>query len=109
MSLPFPSFQQLTLPDLWQQEAVRALRAGSDVVVDAPTGAGKTFIFELLQSSLRGQTVYTVPTRALANDKLREWREKGWRVGICTGDVVEDVEAKVVVATLETQKLKFLR
>ncbi len=38
----------LALPDLWQQEAVRALRGGSDVVVDAPTGAGKTWIFELL-------------------------------------------------------------
>lgn len=109
MSLPLPSFQQLTLPDLWQQEAVHALRAGNDVVVDAPTGAGKTFIFELLHRSLRGQAIYTVPTRALANDKLREWRSKNWEVGICTGDVVEDLEAKVVVATLETQKVKFLR
>jgi superfamily II RNA helicase len=104
MSLPLPSFQQLTLPDLWQQDAVRALRAGNDVVVDAPTGAGKTFVFELLHRSLRGQAIYTVPTRALANDKLREWRAKNWHVGICTGDVVEDLDAKVVVATLETQK-----
>jgi hypothetical protein len=109
MPLPLPSFQQLTLPDLWQQDAVRALRAGNDVVVDAPTGAGKTFIFELLHRSLRGQAIYTVPTRALANDKLREWRAKNWEVGICTGDVVEDLDAKVVVATLETQKIKFLR
>ena len=109
MSLPLPSFQQLTLPDLWQQDAVRALRAGNDVVVDAPTGAGKTFVFELLHRSLRGQSIYTVPTRALANDKLREWRAKNWQVGICTGDVVEDLDAKVVVATLETQKIKFLR
>lgn len=109
MALPLPSFQQLTLPDLWQQEAVRALRAGNDVVVDAPTGAGKTFVFELLHRSLRGQAIYTVPTRALANDKLREWRAKKWEVGICTGDVVEDLDAKVVVATLETQKVKFLR
>ena len=37
----------LILPDLWQQDAVRALKAGRDVVVDAPTGAGKTWIFEL--------------------------------------------------------------
>src|SRR4029434_797185 len=109
MPLPLPSFQQLTLPDLWQQDAVRALRSGNDVVVDAPTGAGKTFVFELLHRSLRGQAIYTVPTRALANDKLREWRAKDWEVGICTGDVVEDVDAKVVVATLETQKVKFLR
>ncbi|MDQ3315170.1 MAG: DEAD/DEAH box helicase, partial [Verrucomicrobiota bacterium] len=38
----------LVVPDLWQQEAVRALRVGKDVVVQAPTGSGKTYIFELL-------------------------------------------------------------
>ena len=35
----------LRLPDLWQQDAVAALRAGKDVVVNAPTGAGKTYVF----------------------------------------------------------------
>ena len=38
---------QLAIPDLWQQEALTFLREGKDVVVDAPTGAGKTWIFEL--------------------------------------------------------------
>lgn len=97
------------LPDTWQQEAVRALRDGRDVVVHAPTGAGKTFVFELLRDSIRGQAVFTVPTRALANDKLAEWRARGWDVGICTGDVAERLDAPVVVATLETQRAKFLR
>lgn len=99
----------LVLPDFWQQSAVRALREGRDVVVDAPTGAGKTFIFELLHEKLRGQAIYTVPTRALANDKLAEWRAKGWNAGICTGDIAENLDAPVVVATLETQKARFLR
>jgi hypothetical protein len=88
---------------------VRALRVGRDVVVHAPTGAGKTFIFELYASSLRGQAVFTVPTRALANDKLAEWQARGWDVGIATGDLALNLDAKVVVATLETQKGKFLR
>src|SRR5205807_4122912 len=35
----------LVIPDLWQQEAVRALQQGKDVVVQAPTGSGKTYIF----------------------------------------------------------------
>jgi hypothetical protein len=100
--------QQLVIPDLWQQQAVRALREGKDVVVHAPTGAGKTFIFELLSPSLRGQSIFTVPTRALANDKLSEWRAKGWDVGLSTGDLCVNLDAKVVVATLETQKGKFL-
>ncbi len=99
----------LVVPDLWQQEAVRALQAGQDVVVHAPTGAGKTYIFELLYPSLKGQAVFTVPTRALANDKLAEWRARGWDVGIATGDLALNLDARVVVATLETQRSRFLR
>jgi len=49
------------------------------------------------------------PTRALANDKLSEWRARGWDVGISTGDVALNLDAKVVVATLETQRGRFLR
>jgi len=99
----------LVVPDLWQQEAVRALRDGKDVVVQAPTGSGKTFIFELLYPSLKGQAIFTVPTRALANDKLAEWRARGWDVGIATGDLALNLGAKVLVATLETQRARFLR
>ncbi|MBV8099521.1 MAG: DEAD/DEAH box helicase, partial [Verrucomicrobia bacterium] len=99
----------LIIPDKWQQDAVKLLREGKDVVVHAPTGAGKTYIFELLYESLKGQAVYTVPTRALANDKLAEWRARGWDVGISTGDLAENLDARVVVATLETQKGRFLR
>ena len=100
----------LMIPDLWQQEAVRHLLCGKDLVVHAPTGAGKTYIFELFAAQgLKRQAIYTVPTRALANDKLMEWREQGWDVGICTGDIVENPQAKILVATLETQKGLFLR
>jgi tRNA A37 threonylcarbamoyladenosine biosynthesis protein TsaE len=99
----------LIIPDLWQQEAVRALQQGKDVVVQAPTGSGKTYIFELLYPNLKIQAVFTVPTRALANDKLSEWRARGWDVGISTGDVALNLDANVVVATLETQRGRFLR
>jgi superfamily II DNA/RNA helicase len=99
----------LVVPDLWQQEAVRALREEKDVVVQAPTGSGKTYIFELVYPSLKGQAIFTVPTRALANDKLAEWRARGWDVGIATGDLALNLNAKVLVATLETQRARFLR
>jgi hypothetical protein len=105
----FGMLVKLTVPDLWQQEAVGHLRAGRDVVVHAPTGAGKTLVFELYHPMMKGCAVYTVPTRALANDKLAEWRGKGWDVGINTGDLTRNLDAKIVVATLETQKGRFLR
>ncbi len=106
-----PSINSLKLPDIWQHQAVNYLRAGADVVVSAPTGAGKTYIFELLHQSrsLHGQAVYTVPTRALANDKYAEWKEAKWDVGIATGDVSENVSAPVLVATLETQLERMVR
>jgi superfamily II DNA/RNA helicase len=106
-----PGLNQVTVPDLWQQQAVTALRNGHDVVVQAPTGSGKTLIFELWsnQGKNRGQAIYTVPTRALANDKLAEWRARGWDVGIATGDLAENLAAPIVVATLETQKNRLVQ
>lgn len=107
----FPALNQVTVPDLWQQQAVGALREGRDVVVQAPTGAGKTLIFELWSNAgkNRGQAIYTVPTRALANDKLAEWRARGWDVGIATGDLAENLNAPILVATLETQKNRLIQ
>jgi superfamily II DNA/RNA helicase len=105
-----PALNQVVVPDLWQQQAVTALRQGKDVVVQAPTGSGKTLIFELWsnQGKNHGQAIYTVPTRALANDKLAEWRARGWDVGIATGDLAEHLHAPILVATLETQKRRLI-
>ena len=101
---------KLKIPDLWQQEALQYLKDGCDVIIDAPTGAGKTYIFELFaEESLSGQAVYTVPTRALANDKYKEWQDAGMQVGIMTGDLAENTDAPVIVATLETQRDRLIR
>lgn len=79
------------------------------MVVHAPTGAGKTYVFEQMYAEMKEQAVFTVPTRALANDKYAEWKARGWDVGISTGDLAFNLDAKVVVATLETQRPRFLR
>lgn len=93
------------MPDSWQRKALGFLREGKDVVLHAPTGAGKTFVFEqLVESGWKGRAVYTVPTRALANDKFREWQDRGWDVGLVTGDLHHRPGARVIVATLETQR-----
>ena len=103
--------QTLMLPDAWQRDAVHALQAGRDVVVDAPTGAGKTHVFERFveQGNFARRAVFTVPTRALANDKYAEWLARGWRVGITTGDLSVSPHAPVVVATLEAAQGTLLR
>jgi superfamily II DNA/RNA helicase len=99
----FAGLQKLMLPDRWQALALAGLREGKDVVVDAPTGAGKTYVFERWaeQTNFAKRALFTVPTRALANDKFAEWRARDWNVGIMTGDVCIAPDAPVVVATLE--------
>ena len=102
--------ERISLPDSWQRKALGYLRQGKDVVLHAPTGAGKTYVFEqLIESGWKGRAVYTVPTRALANDKFREWKKRGWEVGLSTGDLRYRTDARVVVATLETQRSRMLR
>jgi superfamily II DNA/RNA helicase len=103
LSDAFAGLQKLLLPDRWQAQALTALREGRDVIVDAPTGAGKTYVFERWaeQTSFAKRALFTVPTRALANDKFAEWRARDWDVGIMTGDLSVNVDAPIVVATLE--------
>ena len=103
LSEAFAGLQKLLLPDRWQALALAALRAGQDVIVDAPTGAGKTYVFERWaeQTSFARRALFTVPTRALANDKYAEWRTRDWNVGIMTGDLCVNPDAPIVVATLE--------
>src|SRR5262249_35579633 len=59
--------------DPWQSQAVEALLAGNNVVVDAPTTAGKTRVVEsFFQRSLDTpgfRACYTCPVKSLSNDK----------------------------------------
>lgn len=100
--------QTFRVPDFWQAEAVAHLKAGRDVVLHAPTGTGKTFVFESYFAQYGSRATFTVPTRALANDKYAQWSAEGWRVGISTGDRLENPDAPLLVATLETRRESIL-
>lgn len=93
------------VPDPFQVEALEAL-TGSDVLVTAPTGAGKTYIaVEALGQTLRrgGKSWYASPLKALSNAKYEEFRELFGpeNVGILTGDRKENSHAPVIVGTTE--------
>jgi superfamily II RNA helicase len=93
--------------DDFQQEALDAVAAGHDVLVVAPTGAGKTFIATdsiRLTMEANKRAVYTTPLKALSNTKYNEFRrlfEPKFQVGILTGDRKIDGDAGVVIATTE--------
>lgn len=99
--------------DEWQYEALQALLAGKNVIVDAPTSAGKTRVIEaLLEYKLKEgvKLIYTSPVKSLSNDKYREFSEKYGRerVGINTGDFKENLTAPIMLATLETYRNSLL-
>ena len=65
--------------DPWQKEAFDALIAGENVIVDAPTTAGKTRVVEAYFTQFVNdpgfRAAYTAPVKSLSNDKLREFSD----------------------------------
>lgn len=98
-------YKGLTL-DKFQIEAIEALLNDYNVLVTAPTGAGKTLIAEFLieHNFKKGvRTFYTSPIKALTNQKFMNFTEEfgAENVGIITGDVVINQEAPIIVMTTE--------
>lgn len=76
-----------------QMEAIRrGLFDRKNMVIAIPTASGKTLIAELAmidEVARGGKCLYTVPFKALANEKFeefRKWKKIGVEVGIATGD-----------------------
>jgi ATP-dependent RNA helicase HelY len=92
-------------PDPFQLEALEALNE-SDVLVTAPTGAGKTYIaVQAIETVFRkgGRSWYASPLKALSNAKYEELSQAFGpeNVGILTGDRKENVQAPVIIGTTE--------
>ncbi|MHC4377824.1 MAG: DEAD/DEAH box helicase, partial [Planctomycetota bacterium] len=89
----------------FQLQAVRAIEAGNNVLVSAPTGAGKTLVAEyaVADAVRRGRRcIYTAPIKALSNQKYRDFKaDPSIDVGLMTGDVTIHPTAQVLVMTTE--------
>lgn len=88
----------------FQVRAVAAIRAGHNVLVGAPTGAGKTLVAEYAVEEAvarRRRCIYTSPIKALSNQKYRDFRAQGMDVGLLTGDVTLHPRAQVLIMTTE--------
>lgn len=98
--IPYPSIYQ------HQEDALRAAKAGKDVLVTTGTGSGKTeaFLYPIIDRCLRVRddpaaprgvvAVIVYPMNALANDQLKRLRDllagSGVTFGMYTGDVKEE-------------------
>ena len=98
-----------TLPfemDDFQREANDALEADHNVLVAAPTGAGKTIVADFaiyLAQQRNVKAFYTTPIKALSNQKYHDLVAVYGteRVGLLTGDTSINSEADIVVMTTE--------
>lgn len=98
-----------TLPfelDPFQVEANEALEADKNVLVAAPTGAGKTIVADFAMHLAQEKNVkafYTTPIKALSNQKYHDLVEiyGADNVGLLTGDTSINSEANIVVMTTE--------
>jgi len=89
----------------FQIQAIAGIESGANVLVSAPTGAGKTLVAEyaIADAVQRGlRCVYTAPIKALSNQKYRDLRdEPDVEVGLMTGDVTIQPRAQVLIMTTE--------
>ncbi|KMQ51870.1 putative helicase [Chitinispirillum alkaliphilum] len=92
--------------DPFQVDAVKAIDNGESIIVAAPTGCGKTLIAEYaVEESIKQgkKTIYTAPIKALSNQKYRDFRHRFGEeiVGIQTGDVTINPDARLLIMTTE--------
>ncbi|MFD2673951.1 DEAD/DEAH box helicase [Gulosibacter bifidus] len=102
----FCRLQRFDLDD-FQRRACESLEEGNSVLVAAPTGAGKTIVAEFAvfctMRDPNAKIFYTTPIKALSNQKFRELVETygASEVGLLTGDVNINSQARIVVMTTE--------
>ena len=92
--------------DNFQKQAVDSINQNLDVLVVAPTGAGKTLIAEKAIDKVintnNKKTIYTAPIKALSNQKYHDFSKKYKNnVGLLTGDRSINKDANLLVVTTD--------
>jgi len=92
--------------DDFQKHAVMSISRDENVLVTAPTGAGKTCvcIYAMANSLRKGKKViYTSPIKSLSNQKFKEFKDHPEisNVGILTGDIKFNPDADCLIMTTE--------
>ncbi len=89
-----------------QEEAILALFDGQNVILNTPTGSGKSLVAMALQFHCLAngrRSIYTCPIKALVNEKWMDLCSElgAENVGLCTGDATINRDAPVLCCTAE--------
>lgn len=89
-----------------QEEAILEILDGSNVILNTPTGSGKSLVAEAahFDALVRGErSYYTSPIKALANEKFFALARTfgAENVGLMTGDATVNRDAPIICATAE--------
>ena len=89
-----------------QEEAILELFEGKNVILNTPTGSGKSLVGLALHFRAicqKRRSFYTVPIKALANEKFLSLCETFGpdNVGMITGDATVNADAPVICCTAE--------
>ncbi|KAI8922947.1 P-loop containing nucleoside triphosphate hydrolase protein [Entophlyctis helioformis] len=102
----FPAFNAV------QSECFDLIYSHSNVVISAPTGAGKTVLMELAILRLLGRprgdqskVVYVAPTKALCSERVRDWQHKFSSLGLTCQELTGDTDLR---QTTEIQRCNIL-
>ncbi|KEO54425.1 DNA helicase RecQ [Thioclava pacifica] len=90
-----------------QEEIVRAVIAGQNVLAIMPTGGGKSLCYQLPALAREGVTVVISPLIALMRDQVRALRQAGVEAGALTSGNTEE-ETEEVFAAIDEGRLKLL-
>ena len=90
-----------------QEEIVRAVEAGRDVLAIMPTGGGKSLLFQLPALTRPGVTLVISPLIALMRDQVRAMQALGVAAGALTSQSERD-ETAAIHAALDAGRLKLL-
>lgn len=94
-------------PLKFQQKLIKKI-LNKNALVCAPTNSGKTIVayewsdvFNRLNDYTFRKIIFTSPIKALSNERFRKLKEENLNVGLVTGDVKWDMDAKVLCMTQE--------
>ena len=110
-----PYFENYSFPlSNFQKYSIEAITQGDHVLVNVPTGSGKTLCGEFAIehfTKLGKKVIYTCPIKALSNQKYHDFTNQypHLSIGLLTGDIKTNPDGNVLIMTAEILKNKLFQ